>query len=173
MDCHILLQGIFPTQGLNPGIEPGYPVLQASLPSEPPGRKPVQQTPNKNFIIISLGQLLPWEKLHSVLGNLTIRGPSFSWGALASFSDYEEGSLGARYKQLILLLESVCCSPPLPLTSGSLTSRLLSEEKLISLSFWPLLCCIFFHFYQGPHGYWDMLSGSFSQHPPSPRRWLK
>ena len=31
--CHVLLQGIFPTQGLNPGL------LQAdSLPSEPPGK---------------------------------------------------------------------------------------------------------------------------------------
>ena len=54
----------------------------------------MQQIPNKNFVIISLGQLLPWEKSHSVLGDLTIRGPSFSWGALASFSDYEEGSRG-------------------------------------------------------------------------------
>ena len=47
MDCHYLLQGIFPTQGLNPGIEPRSPTLQAdSLPSEPPGkpkRDPVMQ----------------------------------------------------------------------------------------------------------------------------------
>ena len=78
----------------HPGIEPGSPALQASLPSEPPGRKPVQQILNKNFIIISLGQLLSWEKLHSVLGDLTIKGPSFNWGTLASFSDYEEGSCG-------------------------------------------------------------------------------
>ena len=34
MGCHALLQGIFPTQGLNPGL----PVLQAdSLPSDPTG----------------------------------------------------------------------------------------------------------------------------------------
>ena len=34
--CHSLLQGIFPTQGLNPGL----PALQAdSLPSEPPGKR--------------------------------------------------------------------------------------------------------------------------------------
>ena len=33
--CHSLLQGIFPTQGSNPGL----PTLQAdSLPSEPPGK---------------------------------------------------------------------------------------------------------------------------------------
>ena len=33
--CHSLLQGIFLTQGLNPGL----PALQAdSLPSEPPGK---------------------------------------------------------------------------------------------------------------------------------------
>ena len=38
--CHFLLQGIFPTQGLN---EPGSPILQTdSLPSEPPVK------PNKN-----------------------------------------------------------------------------------------------------------------------------
>ena len=54
----------------------------------------MQQILNKNFIIISLGQLLSWEKLHSVLGDLTIKGPSFNWGTLASFSDYEEGSCG-------------------------------------------------------------------------------
>ena len=35
--CHFLLQGIFPTQGLNPGS----PMLQAdALPSEPPGKPP-------------------------------------------------------------------------------------------------------------------------------------
>ena len=32
--CHFLLQGIFPTQGSNPGL-PHY--RQALLPSEPPG----------------------------------------------------------------------------------------------------------------------------------------
>ena len=33
--CHPLLQGIFQTQALNPGLEPGSPTLQAdSLPSE-------------------------------------------------------------------------------------------------------------------------------------------
>ena len=30
--CHVLLQGIFPTQGWNPGI------LQTLVPSAPPGR---------------------------------------------------------------------------------------------------------------------------------------
>ena len=35
--CHSLLQEIFPTQGSNPGIEPGSPTLWAdSLPSKPP-----------------------------------------------------------------------------------------------------------------------------------------
>ena len=34
--CHFLLQGIFPTQGLNPGIQPGSPALEADvLTSEP------------------------------------------------------------------------------------------------------------------------------------------
>ena len=34
-----LLQGIFPTQGLNPGIEPRSPTLQVdSLPAEPQGK---------------------------------------------------------------------------------------------------------------------------------------
>ena len=40
--CHALLQGIFPTQRMNPylpGTEPRSPTLQAdSLPSEPPGK---------------------------------------------------------------------------------------------------------------------------------------
>ena len=35
--CHFLLQGIFPTQGLNKGLQGLLPALQAeSLPSEPP-----------------------------------------------------------------------------------------------------------------------------------------
>ena len=37
--CHFLLQGIFPTQGSNPGIEPGSPALEAGAStSEPPGK---------------------------------------------------------------------------------------------------------------------------------------
>ena len=32
--CHFLLQGIFPTQGLNPGL----PLQADALPSEPPGK---------------------------------------------------------------------------------------------------------------------------------------
>ena len=37
--CHFLLQEIFPTQGSNPGIEPGSPTLEAdALTSEPPGK---------------------------------------------------------------------------------------------------------------------------------------
>ena len=39
MGCHFLLQGIFLTQGLNPGLEPRSPALQAeSLPSELSGK---------------------------------------------------------------------------------------------------------------------------------------
>ena len=34
MDCHFLLQGIFPTQGLNSGL----PLCSQTLPSEPPGK---------------------------------------------------------------------------------------------------------------------------------------
>ena len=38
--CYDLFQGIFPTQGSNPGL-----TLQAdSLPSEPPGKPPVYNT---------------------------------------------------------------------------------------------------------------------------------
>ena len=37
--CHALLQGIFPTQGSNPGIKSRYPALKAdSLPAEPQGK---------------------------------------------------------------------------------------------------------------------------------------
>ena len=37
--CHALLQGIFPTQGLDPGSEPRSPMFQADfLPAEPPGK---------------------------------------------------------------------------------------------------------------------------------------
>ena len=39
MGNHSLLQGIFPIQGLNSGIEPRSPALQAdSLPAEPQGK---------------------------------------------------------------------------------------------------------------------------------------
>ena len=39
VDFHFLLQGIFLTQGFNPGIQPRSPALQAdSLPSEPLGK---------------------------------------------------------------------------------------------------------------------------------------
>ena len=37
--CHFLLQGIFPTQGSNPGIKPWSPALEAdTFTSEPPGK---------------------------------------------------------------------------------------------------------------------------------------
>ena len=46
-----LLQGIFPTQRSNPGIEPRSPVLQEdSLPAEPPG-KPIFQSCSLQFVI--------------------------------------------------------------------------------------------------------------------------
>ena len=61
MACHSLLQGIFPTQGLNPGlphcpnpgIEPRSPALQVnSLPTEPPGKLPVVWSPHaKSWVI--------------------------------------------------------------------------------------------------------------------------
>ena len=38
---HFLLQGVFPTQGSDPGIEPRSPALEAdTLTSEPPGKPP-------------------------------------------------------------------------------------------------------------------------------------
>ena len=51
--CHFLLQGIFPTQGLNPRIEPGSPALEAdTLTSEPPGKS-----------VISYRCLQKWQNL--------------------------------------------------------------------------------------------------------------
>ena len=38
VDCHFLLQGIFPTQGLNPGLSH---CRQDTLPSQPPGKSKV------------------------------------------------------------------------------------------------------------------------------------
>ena len=39
LGCHVLLQGIFPTQGSNPGLQPRSPALQVdSLRTEPPGK---------------------------------------------------------------------------------------------------------------------------------------
>ena len=52
--CHFLLQGIFPTQGSNPGIESGFPALEAdALTSEPPGkpRDNVKESTNKKFVM--------------------------------------------------------------------------------------------------------------------------
>ena len=47
MDCHFLLQGIFPTQGLNPGS----PTLQAdALPSEPPGKPCNEECPVNSLL---------------------------------------------------------------------------------------------------------------------------
>ena len=43
MGCHFLLQGILPTQGSDPGIEPRSPTLQAdALTSAPPGAPPLE-----------------------------------------------------------------------------------------------------------------------------------
>jgi len=42
MGCHFLLQGMFLTQGSDPGIEPTSSALQADfLASEPPGKPKV------------------------------------------------------------------------------------------------------------------------------------
>ena len=48
VDCHALLQGIFPTQGLNPRLL-HLPYRQAgSLPLEPPGKPMCSVTPASN-----------------------------------------------------------------------------------------------------------------------------
>ena len=60
--CHALLQGIFPTQGLNSGL----PTLQAdSLPAEPPG-KPKDTAVDSLSLLqeIFLTQELNWGLLH-------------------------------------------------------------------------------------------------------------
>ena len=51
MECSLsLLQGIFSTQGLNPGL-PGRETLQAdSLPAEPQGKPPVWITTNQKIL---------------------------------------------------------------------------------------------------------------------------
>ena len=41
--CHFLLQGIFPNQGLNPGLSH---CRQKLLPSEPPGKSKCRSNPN-------------------------------------------------------------------------------------------------------------------------------
>ena len=57
--CHALLQGIFPTQGSNPGIEPRSPTLQAdSLLSEPLG-KPKNTGVGSPSYPFSRGSFLP------------------------------------------------------------------------------------------------------------------
>ena len=44
---HVLLQGIFQTQGSDPGIKPRSPALQAeALQSEPPGKPPKKKKDN-------------------------------------------------------------------------------------------------------------------------------
>ena len=63
VDSCFLLKGIFPTQGLNPGIEPRSPTLQAdSLPAEPPEKpdntgmgKPVFSPADLRYLGIKLG----------------------------------------------------------------------------------------------------------------------
>ena len=70
--CHVLFQGIFPTQGWNPGIKPRSPALQAdSSPSEPPGKPDACAYAN---VFISFKWLLPLFKrrnnLSFVLGTI-------------------------------------------------------------------------------------------------------
>ena len=62
-----LLQGIFPTQGSNPGIEPRSPALQAdSLSAEPPG-KPIKHTHTHTHV---------YTVYRGFLGGSVIRNPS-------------------------------------------------------------------------------------------------
>ena len=77
--CHALLQGIFPTQGSNPGIKSRSPTLQVdSLPSEPPEKpldllKSFQLTTSKiiflklAFYIIPLLKTLHFRRLFSMM----------------------------------------------------------------------------------------------------------
>ena len=67
-----LLQGIFPTQGSNPGIEPRSPALQAdSLPAEPQGPEKAMATHSS-----TLAWKIPWTEepggLQS-MGSLRVR----------------------------------------------------------------------------------------------------
>ena len=50
LECHFLLQVIFPTQGLNPGIPHCRQML---LPSEPPGKSP-KVNPKLNSVLKKL-----------------------------------------------------------------------------------------------------------------------
>ena len=62
MGCHFLLQGIFPTQGLNLGLL----ALQAdSLPTEPPGTPPTSD----NVISNNLSEVLAFDlRTENILG---------------------------------------------------------------------------------------------------------
>ena len=51
--CHFLLQGIFPTQGLNPR-------LADALPSEPPGSPLRELSPSTKSLLQVPGRELPW-----------------------------------------------------------------------------------------------------------------
>ena len=83
MGSYSLLQGIFPAQGLNPGLPHGSPILQAdSLPAEPP-EKP-QNTGEGNLSILQ--GIFPdpgmnWSHLHCrwILYQLSYQGspPTF------------------------------------------------------------------------------------------------
>ena len=61
--CHFLFQGVFLTQGSDPGIEPRSPALQAdTLPSEPPGKPCLQ---NRYYLICCLivpASIRTWKK---------------------------------------------------------------------------------------------------------------
>ena len=55
VDCHFLLQGIFPTQGSNPGSL----ALQAdALSSEPPGKPPGEKEEKKMSAVLGWGERL-------------------------------------------------------------------------------------------------------------------
>ena len=63
--CQALLQGIFPTQGSNPGIKPRSPALQAdSLPSEPRGKP---KNPGVGGLLLPQGIFLTQESNQCLL----------------------------------------------------------------------------------------------------------
>ena len=48
--CHALLQGVFPTQGLNPHILVSCTGRQGSLPLAPPGKPSISHTKTKSTL---------------------------------------------------------------------------------------------------------------------------
>ena len=73
--CHFLLQGIFPTQRLNPGIKPRSSSLEADpLTSEPPGKHQVFIKANQIFHLYHfLGQIDTSFSISASISENTIR----------------------------------------------------------------------------------------------------